>query len=562
QPKPSLKVRSGLKQEPIDSLSSQSSSERSLSEADAEIEKLYEEFKSSGSKPLSEYKPFAKDPEKQRRYELYLRMKAAGHKDRFHLALPRSMREWEKEREIREFYRAAQLFQPLTSTMASRFITAATDDKVPILKDGLNVDIPKIVEEAKIDCETDALGGSVKDDRIKAAKMKMFGKLTQYTDDWYPENLVCRRFNIPNPYPGSSLVGVPKGRKEKFSLFNSLNAPIETTAGLQSLKEKEDEKIDKNEEEELSKDLSIDNQDLDESKENYGLKVPVDGPPTMDLFKAIFQDSDSDSDSNDSDKEENNKVDKDKQKKSTEKGQKSEDNSKKVDDFLSAMRNHDNNSESSSECDSTEGWKNRNIDNSKSDHCDSKLENVHRGPRMSRFDRTDRPNLDHSENVLKPVFVSRKKELPKDTEKSVSTAKGIFANIDFEEINSYRDYQPLKDDSTNSKDKGNESNSSIDSDDEYGPSIPIHLKGRNQMITQPKKLSVIPKVSEIDKDKKWKEKHNLKKKHKHKEKHKHKKEKKKKKNKDHKHKKHSKKCKKRRSSSSSSSSDSSVEILD
>ena len=41
-----------------------------------------------------------------------------------------------------------------------------------------------------------------KDDQSKAAEMKMFGKLTRDTLEWHPDKLLCKRFNIPDPYPG------------------------------------------------------------------------------------------------------------------------------------------------------------------------------------------------------------------------------------------------------------------------------------------------------------------------------------------------------------------------
>ena len=37
--------------------------------------------------------------------------------------------------------------------------------------------------------------------RAKAASMKMFGKLTRETVEWHPDKLLCKRFNIANPYP-------------------------------------------------------------------------------------------------------------------------------------------------------------------------------------------------------------------------------------------------------------------------------------------------------------------------------------------------------------------------
>lgn len=39
-------------------------------------------------------------------------------------------------------------------------------------------------------------------DAGKAAAMKMYGKLTRDVQEWHPDKLVCKRFNVPNPYPG------------------------------------------------------------------------------------------------------------------------------------------------------------------------------------------------------------------------------------------------------------------------------------------------------------------------------------------------------------------------
>ena len=32
-------------------------------------------------------------------------------------------------------------------------------------------------------------------------KMKMFGSLTRETREWHPHRLLCKRLNIPDPYP-------------------------------------------------------------------------------------------------------------------------------------------------------------------------------------------------------------------------------------------------------------------------------------------------------------------------------------------------------------------------
>lgn len=40
------------------------------------------------------------------------------------------------------------------------------------------------------------------DDKQAAVEMKMFGKLTRETLEWHPDKLLCKRFNVPDPYPG------------------------------------------------------------------------------------------------------------------------------------------------------------------------------------------------------------------------------------------------------------------------------------------------------------------------------------------------------------------------
>lgn len=109
--------------------------------------------------------------------------------------------EWEREREQEEFARSAALYRPLNSTMAARFTTAK------------NTDDHRTVYE-----EVPAQESSDSSDQTKAARMKMFGKLTRDTFEWHPNNILCKRFNIPNPYPGSDVVGVPKIRRPKFTL--------------------------------------------------------------------------------------------------------------------------------------------------------------------------------------------------------------------------------------------------------------------------------------------------------------------------------------------------------
>nr|XP_020458272.1 G patch domain-containing protein 1 isoform X2 [Monopterus albus] len=149
------------------------------------------------------FKPFEKNPSKQARYELYLSRLKQGHTDALEQSLDPGMTEWERSREREEFVRASILYRPTSSSLSSRF-TRATH-----LEDDDTVEVNRDVE------------GDV-DDKQAAIKMKMFGKLTRETLEWHPDKLLCKRFNVPNPYPGSSVVGLPKVKRDKFSVFNFL----------------------------------------------------------------------------------------------------------------------------------------------------------------------------------------------------------------------------------------------------------------------------------------------------------------------------------------------------
>ncbi|XP_054320658.1 G patch domain-containing protein 1 isoform X1 [Pongo pygmaeus] len=154
----------------------------------------------------SNFKPFAKDPEKQKRYEEFLVHMKQGQKDALERCLDPSMTEWEQGRERDEFARAALLYASSHSTLSSRFTHAKEED------DSDQVEVPR-------DQENDVR------DKQSAVKMKMFGKLTRDTFEWHPDKLLCKRFNVPDPYPDSTLVGLPRVKRDKYSVFNFLTLP-------------------------------------------------------------------------------------------------------------------------------------------------------------------------------------------------------------------------------------------------------------------------------------------------------------------------------------------------
>ncbi|NXQ24359.1 GPTC1 protein, partial [Alaudala cheleensis] len=168
----------------------------------------------------SDFKPFEKNPEKQKRYENFVESLKQGEKaealERF---LDPALPPWERAREREEFLRAAAFYRASSSALAARFTRAKHHD------DSDQVEVPR-------DQENDI------DDKETAVKMKMFGKLTRDNFEWHPDKLLCKRFNVRDPYPESSIVGLPKVKRDKYSVFNFLTVTEPTTSVTQATSEK------------------------------------------------------------------------------------------------------------------------------------------------------------------------------------------------------------------------------------------------------------------------------------------------------------------------------------
>ncbi|XP_062586429.1 uncharacterized protein LOC134248028 [Saccostrea cucullata] len=150
------------------------------------------------------FSPFIKDPDKQRRYDVYTKLVKEGNPDAYEEVAEGHMTEWEREREKEEFEKAAKFYKPMAGMMASRFTRAKYHD-----------------DDDKVEMPAQEQGD--KNDRQSAARMKMYGPLTRDTYEWHPDRVVCKRFNIPDPYPGSTITGVPKIKRDKYTVFNFLN---------------------------------------------------------------------------------------------------------------------------------------------------------------------------------------------------------------------------------------------------------------------------------------------------------------------------------------------------
>ncbi|NXF76063.1 GPTC1 protein, partial [Sclerurus mexicanus] len=256
----------------------------------------------------SDFKPFARNAEKQKRYENFVKSLKQGEKDTLERFLDPNMTEWERGREQEEFLRAAMFYRSSNSTLSSRFTRAKYEDDVD------KVEVPR-------DQENDI------DDKETAVKMKMFGKLTRDKFEWHPDKLLCKRFNVRDPYPDSSIVGLPKVKRDKYSVFNFLTVPEPTTSVAEATnkkiqesnslnKPKKPSRWDVSDKEKEKKDsisefisLARSKADVQQQPPAPAREEPTTGPsetlptevanedkdqeeesrrPPMDLFKAIF----------------------------------------------------------------------------------------------------------------------------------------------------------------------------------------------------------------------------------------------------------------------------------
>jgi len=129
--------------------------------------------------------PYSEDEAKRARYRKYLENQA-GLVPNLPERGPRMSRDdWLNE--LREFASCAQIFKPMTGSMASRFTSASTGPQLSadagnLNKDLLSKPVPKPEDPAE-----------------QAARLGMYGPMTRSSVDWLPTRLLCKRFNIQPP---------------------------------------------------------------------------------------------------------------------------------------------------------------------------------------------------------------------------------------------------------------------------------------------------------------------------------------------------------------------------
>lgn len=218
---------------------------------------LLGEHKADGS-----FRPFARDAAKQKRYEQYQVCLQNDRPELLPSLQPKTMTSWEKEREKVEFERASLLFQPMKGVIGSRFVSAGDSESV--------------------DAGEGSLVAGVKDPDLaarEAAAMGLYGQLTRRKEEWHPARLLCVRFNVAHPYSDHSVTGVAKPAKRETGVTNVFAA----LEGEQEAEGVEEAKTDPDAVPGAVAEIKVEEEEVVQPK------------PPMDIFKAIFADSDSES---------------------------------------------------------------------------------------------------------------------------------------------------------------------------------------------------------------------------------------------------------------------------
>lgn len=269
---------------------------------------------------LKGFMPFDNAPEKQARYRLYLEvMSTADSDESSEKALvfinfltcnldpsPQYIRNQADipDGELKEFSQSALMYRPLSNLMASRF-TSATKPDIINYKEHAN---EKAQKESKVQAESQkslvrflmksktSLLMNLQDE-TEAGKRDMFGALTRSVSEWRPDRLLCKRFGVPNPYQVDS-----QGQVEEDKRQEELDKEMLNDRTMEKLMKERDRQF-------LDPESSI--RTGEESSEGLGMAKPgrqvgineededEEPPvekPSLDIFKAIFADSDDEED--------------------------------------------------------------------------------------------------------------------------------------------------------------------------------------------------------------------------------------------------------------------------
>lgn len=254
---------------------------------------------------LRGFMPFSHDLLKQERYKLYLQSQAGmlPKGTQFSPQVTPQMTAEVINKELDGFAKSAMMFKPMSAMMASRFTSAAsssTGGEMAAPEPGLRQ--PVFLEEQPESNPTPAKESEESKEEIvseaaQAVRMDMFGMMTRSIKKFYPQKLLCKRFNVPNPFPdGPPAEPTPGSTSKNLSEFLSSQgfqpkvAPVDTD-DLEEIKSGNNLWLQ-----------SAASQDAPQAVERVGLggdetqgrEILTTSRPPIDLFKAIFADNSDD----------------------------------------------------------------------------------------------------------------------------------------------------------------------------------------------------------------------------------------------------------------------------
>ncbi|PAV58380.1 hypothetical protein WR25_23924 [Diploscapter pachys] len=239
---------------------------------------------------------FPNEPMKQQRFKEFLHYLKRG----LPYPKPTDMTVWEWEAEKKDF--EVQL-----TNEERALLPEVKSRSQPLARSSLAAPILELMAN-KFTKETGSSGqGARKDeDKMAAIKLGLFGEKTRSQFTWYPDSVLAKRFNVPNPYPAGGLVGCPalqkSTKKEDIVNLGLPNTAIEMATrhhkaahGYSQAERRHETANIKNE--------AFDEEEVTEGKENdkekeeeIEAKMEEERPPE-DVFAAIFGDLEVDSDS-------------------------------------------------------------------------------------------------------------------------------------------------------------------------------------------------------------------------------------------------------------------------
>uniref|UniRef100_A0A1A9VMQ1 G-patch domain-containing protein n=1 Tax=Glossina austeni TaxID=7395 RepID=A0A1A9VMQ1_GLOAU len=163
--------------------------------------KQNEQRESSGT-----FKPFLNGSKKQERYEKFLAADISDEKEISQFLnniQPAELSLWDRQTELREFVQAKKLYRPLQGLMSDRFVSEAE----------------LVTKQKASECAKN------NSNRIKVERIKVM---------WKPNALLCRRYNIAEPFGGLMEDQKKPKKRTKLSVFDYLETSINRKEDFQT----------------------------------------------------------------------------------------------------------------------------------------------------------------------------------------------------------------------------------------------------------------------------------------------------------------------------------------